>query len=113
MQEQLFDVPDILFSCRNGGQTIDFLLAGEKIGGCDVNTGFHANISFLKYIYIAPRYAHQGLGTKCMNKLCWHLRQKGFIRLDTDTADNNLNAQGYYIKTGFTDQGRMRSYCTR
>lgn len=101
---------EIYFSKGNNEQTIHFLIGSQTIGGCELNTKFSTDICFLKWIFINDEYAHQGLGTRCMNKLFSHLKQKGFVRLDTDTSDKNITAQGYYIKTGFTDKGRMRSY---
>lgn len=98
------------FSIADKGQTIEFFRGDEKVGGCELNLDFHADICYLKWIYIDEKYAHQGLGTICMYKLFGHLRQKGFKRMDTDTADSNLHAQGYYAKVGFDNKGRMRSY---
>lgn len=101
---------EINFSCSSKGQKIDFFKNNEKIGGCELNLEFHTDICYLKWIYIDEKYAHQGLGTMCMHQLFQYLRQKGFKRIDTDTADNNIHAQGYYSKTGYDDKGRMRSY---
>lgn len=103
---------ELVFSYGNGGQSIGFYAGGAKIGGCELNTTFSKTTCFLKWIYIDERYAHQGFGTRCMHKLCQHLCQLGFDRLDTDTADGNDRAQGYYDKTGFANMGRMRSYRT-
>ena len=104
-------IPEIDFIYKNGGKSVSFMRGGEHIGGCELNLLPHSSICYLVWIYIDGKYRHQGLGAKCMNKLFYELRQKGISRLDTDTADNNVNAQGYYIKTGFVDMGRMRSYC--
>ena len=107
-----YDVSEIDFVCENNGASISFMQSGEKIGGCELNFVPYSDICFLKWIYIDEKYSHQGLGTKCMNKLFYELKNRNISRLDTDTADNNINAQGYYIKTGFSDMGRMRSYFT-
>lgn len=112
-QGECRDSLEISFLCSNRGQTIEFLRDNEKVGGCELNLEFHADICYLKWIYIDERYAHQGLETICMYKLFQHLRQQGFKRMDTDTADHNLHAQGYYAKTGFENKGRMRSYHIR
>lgn len=103
---------EIVFLYSNNGQEISFMRGNEKVGGCEISFVPFSDICFLKWIYIDDKYSHQGLGTKCMNKLFYELHQKGITRLDTDTADINVNAQGYYVKTGFTDMGRMRSYYT-
>ena len=105
-------VPEIDFLYSNDGQDISFIKNNEKIGGCELNFLPCADICYLKWIYIDNKYSHQGLGTKCMNKLFYELCKKGVLRFDTDTTDSNINAQGYYLKTGFSDMGRMRSYCT-
>jgi len=102
--------PEIDFLYSKNGQDISFIKNNEKIGGCELNFLPYADICYLKWIYIDSKYSHQGLGTKCMNRLFYELCKKGVLRLDTDTADNNTKAQGYYLKTGFLDMGRMRSY---
>ncbi|MCL2447266.1 MAG: GNAT family N-acetyltransferase [Oscillospiraceae bacterium] len=111
--ESTSDIPEIDFIFSDNGQHISFMKHDEKIGGCELNFLPQGDICFLKWIFIDEKYSHQGLGTKCMGKLFYVLKSKGILRLDTDTADNNINAQGYYIKTGFSDMGRMRSYCRK
>ncbi|MCL2530946.1 MAG: GNAT family N-acetyltransferase [Oscillospiraceae bacterium] len=106
------DVAEIKFIYEDNGQCISFERGSEKIGGCALNFLPQGAICFLKWIYIDEKYVHQGLGTKCMHKLFHELKQKGVARLDTDTPDSNTRAQGYYLKTGFADMGRMRSYFT-
>jgi len=103
---------EIDFVCENDGASISFVRNNEKIGGCALNFMPNSDVCFLKWIYIDKKYSHQGLGTKCMHKLCCELKRQGISRLDTDTADSNMAAQRYYFKTGFSDMGRMRSYLT-
>ena len=50
------------------------------------------------------------MGSKCMNRLKHALVQRGFCKLDTDTAVDNLIAQRYYEKNGFSREGITRSY---
>ena len=40
----------------------------------------------------------------------YHLAERGYVRLDTDTALLNEIAQKYYEKNGFKRQGITRSY---
>ena len=103
---------EIAFSYGNDAHSVSFIRDREKIGGCELFFVPDLKICYLQLIYIEDKYSHQGLGTKCMNKLFDALRRKGILQLDTDTADDNTNAQGYYLKTGFEDKGRMRSYHT-
>lgn len=103
---------EIALHISDDRQTIDFYRETIQVGGCELNHAFSASICFLKWIYVDTKYAHQGLGTTCMYRLFHYLHQKGVVRLDTDTADSNLIAQGYYLKTGFADKGKMRSYHT-
>lgn len=112
-QSPISETDDIHFAYGDDGQTAVFLVNGKRIGGCELNITFNPKICFLKWIYIEKEYVHQGWGTKCMHMLCGELKQKGFDRLDTDTVDSNVNAQGYYRKTGFLDKGIMRSYAVR
>ena len=107
-----FDASDVDFVHENNGMSISFMKSGEKIGGCELNFVACSDICFLKWIHINEKHSHKGLGTKCMNKLFHELKGKSISRLDTDTADKNTIAQEYYIKTGFSDMGRMRSYFT-
>lgn len=105
-------ISEIAFLYANNGQSISFMKENKKIGGCELNFVPHSDICFLKWIYIDDKYSHQGLGTKCMYKLFIELQEKGISKIDTDTADSNVNAQRYYMKMGFADMGRMRSYYT-
>lgn len=45
-----------------------------------------------------------------MHKLFFELQKQGVSRVDTDTANSNKIARTFYLKTGFSDKGRMRSY---
>lgn len=104
---------DITLETDNNYNNIRFIMDGKEIGGCELNFLVCGDICFLKWIYIKNEYSHQGLGTKCMNLLFATLHKMGIKRLDTDTADNNINAQKYYLKTGFMDMGVMRSYLAK
>ena len=101
---------EISFLYSNDGNSIDFINENGKIGGCELYFVPNSSICFLKWIYIDKHYCHQGLGTKCMSKLFFELHKKGISRIDTDTIDSNMNAQNYYLKTGFENKGIMRSY---
>jgi len=110
LQQPMIDAPDISFAYSNDGSSIDFIKENNKIGGCELYFVPYSSICYLKWIYINRKYAHQGLGTKCMHKLFCELQQRGVTQLDTDTIDTNFNAQNYYNKTGFENKGIMRSY---
>lgn len=101
---------DIVFSYSNNQQSIKFMRDDKEIGGCELYLVPNSRVCFLKWIYINKNLSHQGLGTKCMHKLFNEMRQKGFVRIDTDTIGSNTNAQKYYEKTGFINMGIMRSY---
>lgn len=107
------DISEIDFLHSINGQSISFIKNSETIGGCEIAFLPHSDACFLRWIYIDDTYSHQGLGQKCMRKLFYELHKKGVSRFDTDTADSNIRAQNYYLKTGFSDLGRMRSYCTK
>jgi len=108
----VFDVLDIDFVYKNNDQEVSFMMGNEKIGGAALNFLPHSDICYLKWIYTDSKHGHKGLGTKCINKLFYDLKKRNISRLDTDTADNNVIAQGLYEKTGFSNMGRMRSYFT-
>ena len=105
------DDREIVFEYGGDDASISFRREGRVLGGCKLYFVPNSSICFLRWIWINPELTHQGYGTRCMKKLFFVLKQKGISRLDTDTADSNLGAQGYYRKTGFADMGRMRSYC--
>ena len=101
---------DITFSYSKNGNTVRFSNEKGDVGGCELYFVPNSTICFLRWIWIDKKFQHQGVGTKCMNKLFSELRKKGITRLDTDTIDTNFNAQNYYLKMGFTRMGIMRSY---
>ena len=53
------------------------------------------------HIDILPEYQHMGLGTKLMNALCDHLRQKGIKGVMFTVWHKNHNAIKFYEKYGF------------
>ena len=106
------DIPGITFAYSGDQQSVKFSRDGEEIGGCELYFVPGSKVCFLKLICIHQSLSRQGLGTKCMYKLFSDLRQKGYVRIDTDTTDSNVHAQKYYEKTGFINRGIMRSYCT-
>jgi RimJ/RimL family protein N-acetyltransferase len=108
------DVDDIEFKykelTKGNHQSVQFIKNGVAIGGCQLHYLHQSGVCYLRWIYITDKYNHQGLGTECMNKLFFEIHKKGYKQIDTDTADNNVNAQFYYLKMGFVDKGRTRSY---
>lgn len=69
-------------------------------------------IAYLRWIYMNENQQHRGIGTAVMKALFSELYEMGIRRFDTDTARSNLNAQAYYEKCGFTNEGITRSYYT-
>ena len=67
-------------------------------------------VCYLKWIYIDEGEQGKGYAAAALEKLCADLYSSGIRRLDTDTADGNIIAQKLYLKTGFKDMGRTRSY---
>lgn len=110
LSESQINPEEINFIYSNESQSIVFKKGKYKIGACELYFVPNSKICFLKQIYINNDFLHQGLGTKCMNKLCYELHSKGFEILEVDTTDDNIRAQKFYMKNGFTDLGKMRSY---
>lgn len=71
---------------------------------------YRKGICYLRWIFIKEELNHRGLGTKCIRKLFYDLRKRGFNKFDTDTIDSNINAQKFYEKVGFEKKGFTRSY---
>jgi len=105
------DDREIAFEYSSDDESISFRKEGGVLGGCKLYFIPSSTICFLRWIWIHPELTQKGYGSRCMKKLFFVLKQKGTSRLDTDTADSNFAAQGYYHKTGFADMGSMRSYC--
>lgn len=68
------------------------------------------DIAYLRWIYIDGSCQHRGYGSRVMRALLAQLYAMGIRRFDTDTALDNLAAQGCYEKTGFRREGITRSY---
>ena len=86
---------------------------GQEIGWGQVHFLPQGDIAYLRWIYIDGSRQHQGYGTAVMRALFADLYARGIRRFDTDTAPNNIAAQHYYEKTGFTNEGITRSYYTK
>ena len=91
-------------------QMFDFHLNQQHIGGCEVHYLQTPGAVFLRWIYVNDEVQNRGVGSKCMTALKGWLCDKGMTRLDTDTSLDNLRAQHYYEKNGFTREGITRSY---
>lgn len=89
------------------------LFDGTEIGWGQVHFLPQGDIAYLRWIYIDEKRQHSGLGTAVMNALFTALYTMGIRRFDTDTARDNLIAQRYYEKLGFTNEGITRSYYTK
>lgn len=93
-----------------GYQTMDFYINGKRVGGGQLQFLPQGYICYLVWVYIEDGMKSKGYGSSFMKRLFSDLASQGVYRLDTDTADSNLVAQGYYLRTGFEDMGRSRSY---
>ena len=55
------------------------------------------------HIDILPEYQHQGWGTKLIDSLCEHLKNKGINHLSICSVDKNSIGYKMYIKYGFRE----------
>lgn len=83
---------------------------GEWIGAGAYAQLPQGEISYLRWIFLDGKQQGKGYGTAALQSLFAHLAAAGMKRLDTDTADGNEIAQKLYLKTGFQDLGRTRSF---
>lgn len=88
------------------------LLGDREVGWGQIHFLPQGDIAYLRWIYIDEKLQHQGIGTKTMYALFSELFSMGIRRFDTDTALNNIPAQHYYEKCGFSNKGITRSYYT-
>lgn len=93
-----------------GCESCDFIMAGNTVGGCEIHFLEQKDTAYLRWIYIKDGLCGKGIGSACMRVLSSQLFQRGIRVFDTDTALNNLIAQRYYEKNGFTRRGITRSY---
>ncbi len=90
-------------------QALEFRYEGEYLGECELHY-VNNEEAYLRWIYISDSQQNCGLGTKAMSALCSWLLEKGYHRLDTDTALSNVVAQHFYEKNGFERCGVTRSF---
>lgn len=96
-------------SCKEFAATLD----GQEACWGQVHFLPQGDIAYLRWIFTDGNRQHQGIGTRVMNALFCDLYRMGIRRFDTDTAKNNLAAQKYYEKCGFSNMGITRSYYTK
>lgn len=100
---------------RNPGNCREFAarMDGTKVCWGQIHFLPQGDTAYLRWIYVDDKKQHQGVGSAVMQTLFAELSQMGILRFDTDTALDNLAAQRYYEKTGFSNEGITRSYFTR
>lgn len=95
---------------ESGLAEFSVFLSGEFVGAGALVYLPQGDIAYLKWIFILDEYQGRGLASAALRLIFAELYSRGFKRIDTDTADGNLAAQGLYTKLGFEDMGRTRSY---
>lgn len=93
-----------------GLQEFTITADGKTVGAGAIVYLPQGEICYLKWIYVYNTEQGKGYASAALRTIFSELYSKGIRRLDTDTADCNLIAQGLYEKVGFTDMGRTRSY---
>lgn len=91
-------------------QHVKIFLKDVEVGAYKITYFKDLKLAYLKTIWINSNYASKGIGTKVMKLIFKTLCDKGYLRLDLDTASNNIIGQKYYDKNGFTNKGFTRSY---
>lgn len=93
----------------NKYQQISFFDIDKQVGGCEIHF-VNKEVVYLRWIYISSELINKGYGSKAMTSLKVYLYSLGYKRLDTDTANTNISARGYYNKNSFSNMGKSRSY---
>lgn len=100
----------------NGLQRFD-LMDGEKtLGNAEIKflnsyTGItDEDKVYLVWIGIKQTIKGMGIGTNFIEQIMNYCLAKGYRYIHTDTALNNIDAQKFYEKNGFINQGITRSY---
>jgi len=106
------DTVELKYSAANmkGLCEFDIIAQSKKVGAGSFAFLPQGKICYLKWIYIEDEFKNKGYAIAALQHLFLDLKRQGIERIDTDTADGNIAAQGLYCKAGFTDMGRTRSY---
>lgn len=86
------------------------LYKGVKIGQSKLLNFDKIKLVYMKTIWVDSEYSNKGLGSKFIKLICENLAGEGYIRMDLDTAKNNIIGQKFYDKNGFVYKGITRSY---
>ena len=81
-----------------------------EIGGAQVTYLRNVNLVYLTWIWISKEYNSKGIGSSFMKTLFDIFVKQGYTQMDIDTANDNVAAQRYYEKNGFSPLGFTRSY---
>lgn len=94
------------FLNSNFGSLFVIQLSGKPIGYFCLAFGYslelHGKDCFLDEIYLAQEYRHKGIGSEAMKFIEDYLRKKKFKAIHLIVFENNIKAQQYYIKNGFS-----------
>ena len=97
---------------------IDSLAAGHVAevhdGGTALQGYFIAMVGVdelhLLNLTVAPVWQGQGLGKNLLDRVIRHGRERGLLRLLLEVRESNTRAQALYLRQGFEEIGRRRSY---
>lgn len=64
-------------------------------------------------LVIDPSFQRQGLGNRLLHALFGRLKEKEITKLFLEVAEDNNNAQSFYINNGFTILGKRPNYYER
>lgn len=95
---------------EHSNEVIDFIYKNEKIGESVILYLDNIKTVYMNIIWIDESYSNKGLGSKFIKLICNDLWFNGYKSLHLDTAKNNLGAQRFYERNGFTNKGITRSY---
>jgi ribosomal protein S18 acetylase RimI-like enzyme len=68
---------------------------------------FGGSIAFVTDFYLKPEFRRQGLGSRAMESVFRVSRELGVKAIELYPERDNLEAQGFYLKVGFTAQDRL------
>lgn len=91
-------------------EIIDLVYKNEKVGEVKILYLNKINTAYVNVIWIDDNHRSKGLGGKFIRVISKDLIDNGFTRMDLDTAKNNISAQRFYDRNGFTNRGITRSY---
>lgn len=89
-----------LYVCTTDGESI--------VGYAGASISYEQ--SDILYVAVLPKHRRQGIATKLLNELIYHLEKRGVTEVFLDVNENNLAAISLYLRLGFEKINTRKNY---